>query len=474
MKNYRLSLLIGLALVVALPVRAQTADIASITARMQEIITEMQTLQAEFQSLQLSLGTGTTATSNTQPSGAVLGAATSALQEEAVYGNDNDTIARIQTLLATDPLIYADGRVTGFFGPLTEDALKNLQARFGMDPVGVVGPETAALLMEYFLAYPDGNYPANVLKSRPSARVQGAQTTTSTPTTQTSTPADMGRIERVTMREDDDEYLMTVRFTDGTSKLVVAYSNDEDELIAALVKRTFVTRSQATAAVATLDTDSDSDDRRRSSGNEDDAEDALDDAGDAIDDAEEEIDDAREDDEETDYAEELLEQAEDLLDDAEDAFDDEDYDEAVELAEEAMDKADDAEDAIGEERSDAVDEITATISGERTRVEVEYDDGEDDSFTVDETDEDDIIEVVADRIDMRESDVEDEIEFEYADIDEIEAEVEDGYSYITVRFEDTSSLRFTIFEDDEDELIEKIADRLDIDEDEVEDVIDFQ
>ena len=467
--NYRFSILVGLALVVAVPARAQTADIASITTRMQEIISEMQTLQAEFQALQLSLGSSGSVTTPSRPSGAVLGAATTALQEEAVYGNTNDTITKIQTLLATDPLIYADGTVSGFFGPKTQAAIKNLQARFGMEPVGVVRPSTAALLLEYFVAYPDGNYPVAVLKSRPSARVVGVQTSTQTPAT--TVAADTGRIDSLSMREDNDEYFITVRLSNGSSKLVVTYDNDEDEIIDALVKRIGVTKAQATAAVAELDTSSSN--RRRSSGDEDDAEDAIDDADDAIDDADDAIDEARDDDEETEYAEDLLDQAEDLLEEAEKAFEDEDYDEAIELAEEAEEKAEDAEDAIGDERSDAIDEMVAIISGDSTRVEVEYEDGEDDNFTVNETDENDIIEEVADRLDMSERDVEDEIDFEYADIDEIEVEVSNDVSYVTVRFEDNSTMNFTIFEDDEDELIEKIADRLDMDEDDVEDVIEF-
>lgn len=461
--------MVGVALVlIAPPVHAET-DMASLVARMQAIITQMQELQAEFTALSGQL-TGVVTTQTAAPTGAVLGAATSLLQEEAVYGKTNDAITRIQQLLATDPLIYADGTVSGFYGPKTEAALKNLQARFGMNPVGVVGPETSALLMEYFTAYPDGVYPAGVLKSRPSVTtalpvVAGASTS--------NPPVANNRARAFDIRERDDEYHITVRFTDGSSKLVIAADNDEDTLVDTIVRRTDLTRAEVLAVLDADDIDESSSRSSSRGGDEDDAKDAIDDAEDAIDDADDAIDEAKDDDEETDYAEDLLEQAKDLLEEAEEAFDDEDYDEAITLAKEAEEKADDAEDAIGDERSDAIDRITATISGDSARIEVEYDDGEDDSFTVNESDENDIIEAVADKLDISESDVEDEIRFETADIDRIEVEVSSGVSFVTVRFEDRSTRTFTIFEDDEEELIEKLAERLNMDEDDVEDVIKF-
>lgn len=469
MKYTLLSLFTVLLFVGATPAKAQTPDIASIMARMQEIISEMQTLQSEFADLSTALAGDTPSSAPAvAPAGSVLGAATTALQEEAVYGNTNETITKIQTLLATDPLIYADGTVSGYFGPKTQDAIRNLQARFGLDPVGVVGPATAQILMEYFVAYPGGSYPQDTLKSRVTASATSEPVAT-TPTA-TEPVFDTGRVDRLSMREDDDEYYLTVYFTDGSKKLVIASDDDEDTLVEALLKRTDLTQSEATAAVAELDTNESS---SRSSDEEDDAEDAIEEAEEAIDEADEEIDEAKDDDEETDYAEDLLDEAEDLLDDAEDAYDDEDYDEAVELAEEAVEMAEEAEDAIGDERSDAIDDIVAAVSGESAEVTVEYDNGDDEEFTVDETDEDDIIEAVADRLDISKGDVEDEIKFERAEIDEIEVEVTTDVSFITIRYEDGSKETLTVFEDEEDELIEKLAEKLDMDEDDIEDVIEF-
>lgn len=472
-----------LCVVVAMPARAQTADIAAIMERMQEIISEMQALQSEFADLSGSIGVDTAGSSDSSspvaPTGSVLGAATSVLQQEAVYGATNDSIEKIQTLLATDPLIYPDGITSGFFGPKTQAAIRNLQARFGMDPVGVVGPSTATLLMEYFVAYPGGGYPRDVLQSRPSASAPTTPTpsATSADTDTASEPtADLGPnpIDRVYLNREDDETIVRVTLTDGGAFGLISDSRNEDDLIAAIAERGDIDEAFVAAVIDMSDIGGS---RGRSNDDENDdedaAEDAIEDAEDALDDADDAIDEAEEDDEETEYAEDLLKAAEDLLEAAEEAFDEEDYEEAIELAEEAEDKAEDAEDAIGEDRSDAIDEIVATVGGDSARIEVEYDDGEDDSFTVNETDEDDIIEAVADRLDLRESEVEDEIDFETADIDEIEVAVDDSVSFVTVEFSDGSELTFTVFKTDEDELIEHIADELDVDEDDVADLIDF-
>lgn len=463
----------GMALCMLVPAAQANTDIAALVARMEAIIAQMQELQAEFAELSSEVAA---TPSTAAPSGAVLGAATNLLQQEAVYGETNDTITKIQILLATDPLIYPAGTVSGFFGPKTEAAIKNLQSRFGMDPVGVVGPATSALLMEYFSAYPDGEYPAGVLSSRPSVVATAptpAPAVAGANTTERPTVAN-NRLSALDIRERDDEYYITVRFTDGSSKLVIASDNDEDTLVNTILKRTDLTRNEVLAVLDTDDIDTSSSRSSSSSdADEDEAEDAIDEADDAIKDAEDEIDEADDDGEETEYSEDLLEQAEELLEEAEEAFDDGDYDDALELAKEAEEKAGDAEDAIGEERSDAIRDIIAKVSGDRARIEVEYDDGEVKRFTVSENDEDDIIEAVADELDISERDVEDEIEFETADMDKIEVEVGNGVSFAKVFFEDGSTDSYTVFEDDEEDLIEKLAERLDVDEDDIEDIISF-
>jgi peptidoglycan hydrolase-like protein with peptidoglycan-binding domain len=59
-------------------------------------------------------------------------------------GMSGDDIKTLQEFLATDPSIYPEGLITGYFGPLTEKAVKKFQEHACIDTVGLVGPQTMA------------------------------------------------------------------------------------------------------------------------------------------------------------------------------------------------------------------------------------------------------------------------------------------------------------------------------------------
>lgn len=61
-------------------------------------------------------------------------------------GMSNDDVKLLQEILATDPEIYPEGLITGYFGSLTEKAVKRFQAKFGIEQVGNVGPKTISHL----------------------------------------------------------------------------------------------------------------------------------------------------------------------------------------------------------------------------------------------------------------------------------------------------------------------------------------
>ena len=63
-------------------------------------------------------------------------------------GSSGEEVKVLQKLLAGDLSLYPEGLVTGFFGPLTELAVKRLQAKLKIDQVGAVGPQTLAKLNE--------------------------------------------------------------------------------------------------------------------------------------------------------------------------------------------------------------------------------------------------------------------------------------------------------------------------------------
>jgi len=127
--------------------------------------------------------------------------------------------------------------------------------------------------------------------------------------------------------------------------------------------------------------------------------------------------------------------------------------------------------------------IDVTFKNDDADVLVRFRDGDTDRFTirnVDE-DEDEVIEEIADRYDMRERDIEDLTDFEYEhgfDEDNLRYIDVDFYrndAHIEVGFWNGKVDRLTLrnIHDDEDEVIEYLARRYDMDEDEVEDFIHF-
>jgi chitodextrinase/peptidoglycan hydrolase-like protein with peptidoglycan-binding domain len=59
-------------------------------------------------------------------------------------GSSGDDVRRLQAFLAKDKEIYPNGLITGFFGPLTEAAVKKWQEKHNIESVGIVGPKTLA------------------------------------------------------------------------------------------------------------------------------------------------------------------------------------------------------------------------------------------------------------------------------------------------------------------------------------------
>ncbi len=65
-----------------------------------------------------------------------------------IRGMRGDEVKKLQEFLKTNPDIYPEGLVTGYFGPLTEAAVKRLQEKYNIEPVGVVGPKTLTKINE--------------------------------------------------------------------------------------------------------------------------------------------------------------------------------------------------------------------------------------------------------------------------------------------------------------------------------------
>ena len=63
-------------------------------------------------------------------------------------GMRGSDVTLLQEILATDSEIYPEGLVTGYFGPLTERAVKRFQKKMGVEQVDLVGPKTLSKINE--------------------------------------------------------------------------------------------------------------------------------------------------------------------------------------------------------------------------------------------------------------------------------------------------------------------------------------
>lgn len=133
--------------------------------------------------------------------------------------------------------------------------------------------------------------------------------------------------------------------------------------------------------------------------------------------------------------------------------------------------------------NDDIRSIDVVFEDDDADITVRFRDGDTDRFTLRNVDEDrdEVIEYLADRYDERERDIEDLIDFEYEDDDRddirsIDVEFYSDDAYIVIRFRngDTDHITLRNVDEDEDEVIEYLADRYDMDEDDIEDVIDFE
>ena len=134
---------ITLAILLPIVASAQTAD---------ELRAQAQALLARVQQLQAQLGQGGTSA----PTGSVAYDASSCplIGRSLKVGSSGDDVTRLQQFLARDPSIYPEGRVTGYYGALTESAVKRWQVKYNIvssgtpasTGYGVVGPRTAAAI----------------------------------------------------------------------------------------------------------------------------------------------------------------------------------------------------------------------------------------------------------------------------------------------------------------------------------------
>lgn len=68
------------------------------------------------------------------------------LVRDLKLGDSGSDVSLLQQFLASEPNVYPEGLVTGYFGRLTEEAVRRFQSMNGISAVGRAGPQTRALI----------------------------------------------------------------------------------------------------------------------------------------------------------------------------------------------------------------------------------------------------------------------------------------------------------------------------------------
>lgn len=134
--------LAGIVFVLALCVMVQApfshaeTTTTTTTSSVSSLLETLKTLMAKVAELQAQLAV-------------IKGDIKDALKDGLHEGMSDGDITKIQELLASDHDIYPEGKVTGYYGPLTKEALKRFQQRHNLTVTGEMNPETKKLLEEY-------------------------------------------------------------------------------------------------------------------------------------------------------------------------------------------------------------------------------------------------------------------------------------------------------------------------------------
>lgn len=68
------------------------------------------------------------------------------IKRALALGSKGADVTALQTFLAKDTSVYPEGVISGYFGKLTEQAVKRFQKKYGIDQLGITGPKTRAKL----------------------------------------------------------------------------------------------------------------------------------------------------------------------------------------------------------------------------------------------------------------------------------------------------------------------------------------
>ncbi|MBZ9572123.1 peptidoglycan-binding protein [Patescibacteria group bacterium] len=148
--NKIIGILLGVTIllgVLYIPVFAQTTNTPSVQELLQLLQEQIEKLRAQIEALIAQIETLRQARLEVKKIEKEI-KETLKLIRQLRTGMTGEDVKLLQEILATDPDIYPEGLVTGYFGPLTRNAVKRFQKIAGIEQVGVVGPKTLSRINE--------------------------------------------------------------------------------------------------------------------------------------------------------------------------------------------------------------------------------------------------------------------------------------------------------------------------------------
>lgn len=132
MKHYLHAGILGTLVLAMVFVNAPAASAQTSTEELRALIDQ---LTAQVQALQEQITALSTRTD-----------AMLALTQDLGLGAEGSEVELLQRILASDPELYPEGLVTGFFGPLTQAAVKRFEARYELDGDGELDVRARAVV----------------------------------------------------------------------------------------------------------------------------------------------------------------------------------------------------------------------------------------------------------------------------------------------------------------------------------------
>lgn len=114
---------------------ASSASVEALVRQVQELLAQIATLQAKIDATKKEV---------------VSIKQELALTRALAFGSKGKDVSELQEFLKTYSDIYPEGLVTGYYGRATENAVKRLQEKHGLEKAGVVGPKTREKLKFLF------------------------------------------------------------------------------------------------------------------------------------------------------------------------------------------------------------------------------------------------------------------------------------------------------------------------------------